>query len=249
MDDLLRRQREFLKSRFHLCDFSQTDQARGMAAPPVQAPVPAGAETVALPPKETFSRFAHTSLLAAVRNRRSRRRFGEAPLDLEELGFLLWATQGIERLFDASTAWRTVPSAGCRHPLETHLCALRIEGVSSGIYRYLPVDHQLLYERAVPDLPDRLVDAALGQSFVGRAAVVFVWTAVPRRMEWRYDGAAYKLIALDAGHVCQNLYLACEAVGVSTCAVAAYHQDAMDTLIGVDGDEEFTVYLAPVGKR
>jgi nitroreductase len=56
------------------------------------------------------------------------------------------------------------------------------------------------------------------------------------------------VIALDAGHVCQNLYLACEAVGVGTCAIAAYRQDLMDELLGVDGDEEFTVYLAPVGK-
>jgi hypothetical protein len=30
--------------------------------------------------------------------------------------------------------------------------------------------------------------------------------------------------------------------------VAAYDQQAVDALIGVDGEEEFTVYLAPVGK-
>lgn len=60
--------------------------------------------------------------------------------------------------------------------------------------------------------------------------------------------ASHKVIALDAGHVCQNLYLACEAVGAGACAIAAYDQDAMDELLGVDGRDEFTVYLAPVGK-
>jgi hypothetical protein len=30
--------------------------------------------------------------------------------------------------------------------------------------------------------------------------------------------------------------------------VAAYHQDMMDELLGVDGQDEFTLYLAPVGK-
>ncbi|HHE32565.1 MAG TPA: SagB/ThcOx family dehydrogenase, partial [Chlorobaculum parvum] len=34
-----------------------------------------------------------------------------------------------------------------------------------------------------------------------------------------------------------------------TCAIAAYHQDRMDKLIDVDGKEEFTIYLAPVGKK
>jgi nitroreductase len=45
----------------------------------------------------------------------------------------------------------------------------------------------------------------------------------------------YKVIALDAGHVCQNLYLACEAIGAGTCAIAAYNQTLVDVLLGVDG--------------
>ena len=60
--------------------------------------------------------------------------------------------------------------------------------------------------------------------------------------------ATWSVIALDAGHVCQNLYLACEAIGAGTCAVAAYHQQLMDRLVRVDGQEEFVIYLAPVGK-
>ena len=30
--------------------------------------------------------------------------------------------------------------------------------------------------------------------------------------------------------------------------MAAYHQQLMDRLLRVDGEEEFVVYLAPVGK-
>jgi len=56
------------------------------------------------------------------------------------------------------------------------------------------------------------------------------------------------VIAIDAGHVCQNLYLACEAVGAGTCAVAAYDQEALDRLLRIDGVDEFAIYLAPVGK-
>ena len=67
-------------------------------------------------------------------------------------------------------------------------------------------------------------------------------------MEWRYHLAAHKVIAIDAGHVCQNLYLACAAIGGGTCAVAAYHQELMDKLLKVDGKNEFALYLAAVGK-
>ena len=83
---------------------------------------------------------------------------------------------------------------------------------------------------------------------MSKAAVNFFWTTIPARMEWRYGLAAHKTIALDAGHVCQNLYLACEAVGAGTCAIAAYDQEAFDAMLGLDGDTEFTIYLAPVGK-
>jgi hypothetical protein len=31
--------------------------------------------------------------------------------------------------------------------------------------------------------------------------------------------------------------------------IAAYDQEACDQLLGVDGEDEFTVYLAAVGKR
>ena len=94
----------------------------------------------------------------------------------------------------------------------------------------------------------RLSQAVLGQQFVANSAVVFVWTTVPYRMEWRYLQAAHRVILLDAGHVCQNLYLACEAIQAGTCAIAAYDQEAIDELIQVDGEEQFTIYLAPVGK-
>ena len=66
--------------------------------------------------------------------------------------------------------------------------------------------------------------------------------------EWRYTFLSPKIIALDAGHLCQNLYLASESIGVGTCALGAYDQLKMDALLGVDGEDEFAIYVAPVGK-
>ena len=144
--------------------------------------------------------------------------------------------------------FRTVPSAGCRHALETYLAVFRVEDLKPGVYRYLPLRQQLLFELSDDLLAQKLGEAVLGQAFVATAAVAFIWTAVPYRMEWRYGLAAHKVIALDAGHVCQNLYLACEAIGAGTCAIAAYDQQKIDTLLRLDGEDEFTIYLAPVGK-
>lgn len=161
---------------------------------------------------------------------------------------LLWATQGVRSVVHEAAVLRTVPSAGCRHPFETYIAALRIDGLAPALYRYLPLEHGLILEKESEGLAASLVAAAHGQNFVAQAACCFIWSALPARTEWRYAEASYKVIALDAGHVCQNLYLACEAIGAGTCAIAAYRQDLMDELLGVDGDDEFAIYIAPVGK-
>ena len=244
------RSREFLKDHIRQAvDFSMSEQALGVPPPPIQKPFAPGATRLDLPGPDCWPDMKPVTLAQAIQERCSRRRFSQAPVKLDELAFLLWATQGIRKQLDNGSALRTVPSAGARHAFETYLAVMNVEGVSSGIYRYLPVEHQLVHVATVPELAEQLTIAALGQTFCGRSAVTFIWTAIPHRMEWRYGLASHKVIALDAGHVCQNLYLACEAVGAATCAIAAYDQDAMDQLIGVDGQEEFTVYVAPVGKK
>ena len=240
--------RHFLTDRIRdEVDWWNTPQSGGISPPPVQKPVHDGAVMITLPGREEWH-LPQCDLADAIARRESRRRFLPDPLNLEELAFLLWSTQGVRVRLHEAAVLRTVPSAGCRHPFETYLAVQRIETLSPGIYRYLPLDHALALEREPDNLGERLTAAARGQRFAGEAAVTFIWSAVPARTEWRYAEASCKVIALDAGHVCQNLYLACEAISAGTCAIAAYNQDLADELIGVDGNEEFAVYLAPVGR-
>lgn len=246
---IMEQYRTFLKDSIRKrIDFSQTDQSRGIHPPPIEKPFPSDAVLLDLPGGESWKGIADVRLADAIERRRSHRTFKDRPLALHELSFLLRATQGIRHQIDRGHAYRTVPSAGCRHALETYLYVLNCEGLEPGVYRYLPLEHKLLYEFTEDRLREKVVEAVFGQTYPGKAPVTFIWTAIPYRMEWRYDLAAHKVIAIDAGHVCQNLYLACEAIGAGTCAIAAYDQEAMDRLLRVDGVEEFTIYLAPVGK-
>jgi len=241
--------RYFLKDSVRLTiDFNLTDQSRGVAPPPVEKPFGADSRCIDLIPPDQWNDIPKLDLLSAIKNRKSYRQFTHEPLNLQEVSFLLWSTQGIRERAGEFTAFRTVPSAGCRHALETYLCVLNVTGLEEGIYRYLPLEHRLLVVSLQKNLSSRITAGTLHQSFVGKAAVAFLWTTIPYRMEWRYDIAAHKVIALDAGHVCQNLYLSCAAINAGTCAIAAYDQDYMDGLLGVDGEDEFTIYLAPVGK-
>ena len=99
------------------------------------------------------------------------------------------------------------------------------------------------------DQRGQAVAACGGQRMAGECAVVFCWVAVPYRVQWRYPLVWPKLVAIDAGHICENLYLAAEACGCGCCAIAAYSQSAMDTALGVDGEKQYSVYAAVVGKQ
>src|SRR5512136_1897286 len=105
-------------------DWWNTPQAQGDAPPPVQKPLPEGAALTPLPGPEA-SQLPACDLIACIAGRRSHRSFLADSLTLEELSFLLWSTQGVRKKLHEAAVLRTVPSAGCRHPLETYLVVLR----------------------------------------------------------------------------------------------------------------------------
>jgi len=246
----LEQYRFFLKDTIRKSiDFRETDQNHRIQPPPVEKPFDPNTPRIPLRDSGQWENAVpRIDLLSAMSNRKSRRTFSSERLTLEELTYLLWATQGIHKTRGGNMAFRTVPSAGARHSFETYLFIMRVEGIPHGLYRYLPVENELLFLSEVKDMEQRLTKACLNQRFVSQGAVTFVWATIPYRMEWRYHLAAHRVILIDVGHVCQNLYLACEAIGAGTCAVGAYDQDQLDNLLDLDGIDEFALYLAPVGK-
>lgn len=239
--------REVLKSAFNKLDKLTPDQALGLPRGPLQKPYLAGDAGVALP-KPNRSVLKKSSIFDCISDRVSRRSFAPASLTLAELSYLLWATQGVRKVTASGVTLRTVPSGGAMHPFETYLAVYNVTGLEAGLYRYQPVDHKLARLPAPADLPAKVQAAARNKPFMANCAAAFIWSAVPYRCEWRYTLEAKRLILQDSGHLCQNLYLACESIGCGTCAVGAYDQKLSDRLLGLDGKDEFVVYMAPVGR-
>jgi len=98
-------------------------------------------------------------------------------------------------------------------------------------------------------ISDILTEACLNQPHVKNSAVTFFWAAVPLRMVWRYCQRGYRYMYLDAGHVCQNLYLLAESIHCGVCAIAAYDDDLVNQALGLDGEDQFAIYIATLGKR
>jgi SagB-type dehydrogenase family enzyme len=230
-------------------DRSKTPRGKEEPAPPLQKPTGDVTQCVSLPPMEILD-LGTMPLRDVIYRRASRRSFNDEPIALEELSFLLWATAGFRGIRkEGESAFRMVPSGGCRHPLETYLVVQNVDGLTPGLYLYQSLNHDICFLREIPNPEERIKEACLGQGFCAKAPVLFVWTAIPYRTEWRFGPVSPKIIAQDSGHLCQNLYLAVESINGGTCAIGAYHQHKADQLIGVDGINEFVIYMAPVGKK
>lgn len=225
----------------------RSDQQKGLPQPPLEIPADPEGLVIDLPPPASLD-IPPTDLRTAIERRRSIRSYVHEPVTLGELSFLLWCTQGVKQVHGTQATFRTVPSAGARHAFETFLLVNDVEGLVPGLYRYLALTHRLQQIDSDPAISHQVTAACFDQQFILRSGAVFLWTAVPYRMIWRYGERGYRDLHLDAGHVCQNLYLAAEAVGCGVCAIAAFDDDAMNGLLGIDGKDQFLIYLSTVGK-
>jgi SagB-type dehydrogenase family enzyme len=223
------------------------DQEKRLPQPPLEVPADPEKPVFNLPEPATID-VPHLDLRTAIEERHTVRAYVKEPLTIKELAFLLWCTQGVKKVAGTYATFRTVPSAGARHALETYLLINDVERLEPGLYRYLALTHRLQQLDLDPTLHIRIAEACLGQQCTMRCGVVFLWVAVPYRMTWRYSERGYRELHKDAGHVCQNLYLAASAVGCGVCAIAAYDDDGMHGILGIDGVDQFLIYLATVGK-
>lgn len=225
----------------------ESDQSKGLPQPPLTQGVD-GLPIIDLPAPQGIQ-VKPIDLTQAINRRKSLRKYSQLPLTLAELSYLLWCTQGVREVTSRPATLRTVPSGGSRHPFETYLLVNRVEGLEPGLYRFVSVEHKLVPIDLSVGFADNITNAAHKQPFVRTSAVTFIWVAVAYRSVWRYQERAYRDLFLDAGHVCQNLYLAAEAVESGCCAVAAYDDDEINALLGIDGEEQFAIYLATLGKK
>lgn len=176
---------------------------------------------------------------AAVQNRRSRRSFNDKTVSLKQLGQLLWSAQGRSD----SRGFKTIASAGATFPLEVYAVTGEVDGLEPGLYRYLGETSSLELVKE-GDLRKQLAAAALSQQFIARAPVTIVIAADYARTSGRYGQRAERYVHMEVGHAGQNIYLQCEVLGLGTCAVGAFDDEAVKQLLGI---KEEPLYLLPVG--
>ena len=224
----------------------RSDQSMGYPQPGLEK---GAVEKIIDLPEPHNAELQNIELTEAIEKRMSIRNYSGETMSLEELSYLLWCTQGVKEVLGNAATMRNVPSAGARHALETYILVNNVDGLEAGLYLFLPLEHKLSRIRTGPSAAGDISAACLDQAFIGTSNVTFIWTAMIYRMKWRYGERAHRYIFLDAGHVCQNLYLSAESIDCGVCAIGAFFDDELNAALGIDGEEEFAIYLATVGKK
>ncbi len=232
----------------------ESDQQKKLPQPPLTKA--AMRETSIELPRNFESLNLTHDILAVIQNRKSSRVYTQKTMSLLELSFLLWATQGVKEIRGRSYATlRTVPCGGARHEFECYMILQNVEGLVDGSYHYLPMEHRLellftreqLEQTHALSLPDLISKTLNAQTWTGKSNVVFYYSMVAYRAEWRYGIRAHRVALIDAGHITENLYIACSSAGIGTCAIGALNPTLCDQIFELDGEEEFVFYAATAG--
>ncbi len=173
----------------------------------------------------------------AIRRRRSVRRFQDEPLTPDQLSFLFWAAQGIT---DPAQGLRAAPSAGATYPLDLALVS------SAGTFWYRVPGHELerVGER---DLRADIARASLDQAWMRQAGAIVVVVATPERTTRRYGDRGHRFIAMEAGHVAQNIHLAAVSLGLGSVPVGAFSDRDVARILGL-GEGQEALYIICVGR-
>ncbi|MHA2394930.1 MAG: SagB/ThcOx family dehydrogenase [Promethearchaeota archaeon] len=225
----------------------KSDQAKRMPQPPLE--LPASEKIIHELPDPRDFKPQQVSVQEAINRRVSVRSYSTKSFSLAELSYLLWCTQGVKTVIGRSSTLRTVPSAGARHAFETYVLVNRVENLKPGLYRFLSIEHKLQEVKINENIARQITQACLNQRFILTSAVTFIWTVVSYRMKWRYQERGYRYMHIDIGHVCQNLYLSAETIDAGVCAIGAFDDDLLANVLGVDGEEEFPIYVGTCGKK
>ena len=236
--------RSFFRNSAHI-DGYPSDQELKLPQPPL-VKEKMSEEAIQLPTNYEDLHI-NNNFLDIINNRKSSRVYTSEGMSLLELSYLLWCTQGVKEIRGKAYATlRTVPSAGARHPFETYLYVNKVEGLKKGLYHYLPMSHEIEFLKEVEDSDEWMNKTVHGQRWAVKADVMFYYSFVPYRGEWRYGIGSHRVALMDAGYVSENLYLACASINLGTCAIGGV-DPVTDEVIGLDGYNEFVFIAQPVG--
>lgn len=194
-------------------------------------------KTVKLPEPQKDLPFP---LMNALQLRRTKRKWLQENLSLQEISNLLWCACGInQEETKKSKAKRTSPSATNAQIISLYII------IDSGIYKYDEKNHQLItiFERDIREhlgTQKMMKSAPLGIVFVSDYSKMKTYMKGDPNKQWFVSGT-------ECGCISQNIYLYCAVTNLSTALLGLVNREELHNIMGLQ-EHEKVVYTQAVGK-
>ena len=171
-------------------------------------------------------------VLETIQNRRSRRRYSEVSMSMEQLGAILLSSVGSGRQLSNS--------------IQIRFIADRIDDLQQGLYRYLPESHSIVLERE-EDLIHEAYLTTFSQEAIGNGAVAFILSTDRKILFTEYGARDYRHAFIEAGMISERIILSAIGLDLYTCPVGAFYDDQAAELIASNMEEEWVLHFIGMG--
>lgn len=190
-----------------------------------------------LPPVEKDLTFP---LMKALERRRTRRKWRNAYLSLQDISNLLWAACGITA--EETTrckSKRTVPSARNSQAIKVYVA------LPSGLFCYNEKSHELNQI-----LADDVRQYLSNQKMMKNAPAGLVYVADYSRLKGYVgidDHWKWFVAGTETGFISQNVYLYCALANLNTAVIGLVDREKLQAIMGLK-EHEKVVYTQVIGK-
>ena len=187
---------------------------------------------------------AHAVLAGASQSK------AETVPSIEQVAYLLYYSAGITKKLihpQGQVYFRAAASAGALYPVEIYLACSDLPGLEAGIYHFSPREFALHFLRQ-GDWRTHLVHGSGDEPSVRAAPLILIFTGVTWRSAWKYQARAYRYHFWDNGTLLANTLAACAVHRLPARLIMGFVDRAVNHLLGIDGQEEKSLCLLPVGR-
>ena len=198
--------------------------------PAVVQSEPPTSEEVTLPEPQDWPQM---SVEQSIRERRSPLVFDTSAIGLDQLAVVLELAQS-PRAYARTTG------------VDLYILVYAVAGLEPGLYRYVPATRRLALVRR-GDWRKPMVRICLGQQKAGSAAVACLMVGRLRAAISRGGQRRYRDLLIEAGEIGQRIYLAAESLTLAARNLAAFRDDDLNALLGLDGRDLAVLHLTMLG--
>ncbi len=130
--------------------------------------------------------------------------------------------------------------------MEIYLAAGNVDSISSGVYQYHPISHQL-NRVSNDDVRQALYRSSLSQNAVKNAPASIVICGVYERTLQKYGQHGVRYVHIEVGRASQNIYLQCESLGLGTVSIEVFQDREIQEILGLKKGKKPLINM-PVGQ-